>query len=177
MTGSEERLNSKHKDILRWFNNCIKNTELNFSNPLFNCVYLCLDVRNIKSNPGENLRKNTFNIDARCKQILKKLVDYKVDDFKREKNIPNFRKKKHQAERDNFLKSNYVSIFEFFYWYRIKANYRDLEFLDTDIASPSFQDYYNYYFNLTMNTQAAFKQLINKLSKIRFNKEILSYEF
>lgn len=176
MTGSESSFNFKHKQILRWFNRSIKNNELVFSNPLLNSVYLCLDVRNTIFSLGANLKKEGFNIDDRCRQILKKLVDYKVEDLKREKNIPNFRKKKHRNERDNFLSNSNVSIFEFFYWYRIKANYRDLEFLDTDIDSSEFQNYYNNYFNLTVHTQRAFSQLINKLAQVRFNKEILLYE-
>ncbi len=62
---------------------------------------------------------------------------------------------------------------EFFYWYRIKSNYRDLEFLDKDIDDKQFRNFYKNYFELTISFYEALKKLINVLSKIRLDKEIL----
>jgi len=64
-------------------------------------------------------------------------------------------------------------MYEFFYWYRIKSNYRDLEFLDKDIDDGQFKDFYKNYFKLTISFYEALKKMINNLSKMRLSKEIL----
>ena len=66
-----------------------------------------------------------------------------------------------------------MNLCEFFYWYRIKANYRDLEFLNKDISGYKFSEFYRNYFELTLTFFNTFKNLINALAKIRLGKIIL----
>jgi len=123
--------------------------------------------------PGANLRLVNIDLNERIVQILKKLIDYKIEDFQRKEGIKNFRSKKNREKKKELLDKDTVNIFEFFYWYRIKSNYRDLEFLDKDISDRQFNDFYKNYFELTSKFYTALKYLINDLSKKRLNKEIL----
>jgi hypothetical protein len=36
----------------------------------------------------------------------------------------------HRDDRDEFVASERIALLDFFYWYRIKANYRDLDYID-----------------------------------------------
>ena len=123
--------------------------------------------------PGANLRVVNINLNERIVQILKKLIDYKIENFQRKEGIRNFRSKKNIEKNKEFLEKDTVDIFEFFYWYRIKSNYRDLEFLDKDISDRQFCDFYRNYFELTSKFYTALKELINDLSRKRLSKEIL----
>ncbi len=80
----------------------------------------------------------------------------------KKKSYQNLSKEKLLAEierlKKEFLENNTVSIYEFFYWYRIKSNYRDLEFLDKDIDDRQFRDFYKNYFELTVSFYEALKK-------------------
>ena len=128
---------------------------------------------NLHPKSGANIKIIDIDMEERVAQILKKLVRYKLEDIQREEKIKNFRSKKNRKIRDDFLTKNTVNIFEFFYWYRIKANYRDLEFLNKDISSKQFEEFYRNYFELTLYFFEALKKIINDLSKIRLGKIIL----
>jgi hypothetical protein len=114
-----------------------------------------------------------FDLKERIVQILKKLVCYKLEELQRDEKIKNFRTKKAKEGKKKFLNENTVNIFEFFYWYRIKANYRDLEFLNKDIGSDKFKEFYKNYYELTLTYLNAFKQLINQLAMVRLGRSIL----
>ncbi len=107
-------------------------------------------------------------------QILKKLADYQLEEFKRIKDIRNFRSKKNRQIRQDFLATNTVNIFEFFYWYRIKANYRDLEFLNQEISDEEFSDFYQNYYQLAVSFYKCFRELINELSQKRFGRLLIA---
>ena len=103
-------------------------------------------------------------------QIIKKLAIYSLEEFKRSKNIRSFQSRENKKLRNNFLDSKQISICEFFYWYRIKANYRDLEYLNKDISDDKFKSFYCSYYELTRNFYKAFRELINSIAKIRLGK-------
>lgn len=75
--------------------------------------------------------------------------------------------------KENFLDNKEISLFEFFYWYRIKTNYRDLAFLDQELYEEDIVKFYENYYLLTINFYNAFKKLINNLSKKRFGRDII----
>ena len=109
----------------------------------------------------------------RIKGILKKLCLYKFQSYCRERKIREFRTNKDKEKRKWFFDNNKISLFEFFYWYRIKTNYRDLSFLDQEIHSREIVQFYENYYLLTMNFYVALKDLINELSKKRLGEKIL----
>ncbi|OGL46894.1 MAG: hypothetical protein A2W05_10385 [Candidatus Schekmanbacteria bacterium RBG_16_38_10] len=169
----ESVFQSSHKESLKRFKDYIENNNISFSEKLFNNNFPCSKIMNLHPKSGANIKIIDIDMEERVAQILKKLVRYKLEDIQREEKIKNFRSKKNRKIRDDFLTKNTVNIFEFFYWYRIKANYRDLEFLNKDISSKQFEEFYRNYFELTLYFFEALKKIINDLSKIRLGKIIL----
>ena len=56
-------------------------------------------------------------------------MDYKLHDAKIGRKW-NLHTKKHQDEQKLFVGAERLMIADFFFWYRIKANYRDLDYID-----------------------------------------------
>lgn len=164
---------SSHDRMLKDFKEYIKKKTLCFNKDLVNHVHKAKDIQKIRFASGYNVKLTDVDLEKRFQQILKKLLAYKIEDFQRKSKIVNFRKKKSKEERDSFIDASDINICEFFYLYRIKANYRDLEFLDKNIGSNQFKDFYENYYGLTMNFYKALKDLINELSIKRLGKEIL----
>lgn len=173
ISGQESFFNSSHEGLLKKLKNHIKKKDIVFNKEVLNTNFRCSEIINTKVKLGANLKIVGVNLEERVLQILKKLIYYKIDDFQRKEKIKNFRSKKDRERKKEFLENNNINICEFFYWYRIKSNYRDLEFLDKDIDDEQFKVFYKNYFELTVLFFKALKGLINDLSKKRLNKEIL----
>ena len=173
ISGQESSFRSSHEGLLEKFKGRISKGEIIFNNAIFNNNFQCSQIVDSKVKPGANLKILNVDLNERVMQILKKLIKYKLEDFQRKEKINNFRHKNNRQKRDIFLKNNTINLYEFFYWYRIKSNYRDLEFLDKDIKDTQFSDFYKNYFELTDKFYLVLKELINGTSKIRLNKEIL----
>ena len=173
ISGSESAFGFSHKKVINSFKNRLEENEISFNKKILNANFQCLKIFNQRAKPGSNIKIVGVDLRERSLQVLKKLVDYKLEDFKRENKIKNFRSKVNRQKRQRFLDNNTVNICEFFYWYRIKANYRDLEFLNKDISNYKFKEFYQNYFELTCIFFNSFKTLINELSKIRLKKKIL----
>jgi len=173
LSGQNSALGLSHKELLKKFKGHIEQGEISFNKRIFNANFQCSKIMNLRVKSGSNIKMIGFNLNERIIQILKKLVRYKLEDFQRKERIKNFRSKKNRQKKKEFLRNNTVNICEFFYWYRIKANYRDLEFLNKDISSHKFGKFYRNYFELTFTFFNAFESLINDLAKTRLGKIIL----
>lgn len=158
-----------HGGILKSLKDCIKKKELSFNVSDFNNIYTGRSILKWKAKPHANIKIIDPDLRERFFQIIKILMRYSVEEFKRKEKIKSLNSKKGKE----FLDQSTINICEFFYWYRIKANYRDLEFLDKDIEDSYFRDYYRDYYLLTISFYEAFKDLINKLSMIRLEKIVL----
>ncbi|MBA7531657.1 hypothetical protein ES705_23872 [subsurface metagenome] len=145
----------------------LRNKGLVFDKGSLNRVYNTWDVYKFKFPAGYNIRLSRASLKDRYRQLLKKLALYKIEDLRRRKNIKDWRTKTAREKRDKYLKSNDTNICDFFYWYRIKANYRDLEFLDKDISCDQYYDFYENYYHLTANFYSAFKDLVNSMAKYK----------
>jgi hypothetical protein len=154
---------SSHEKVLRDIKTQLRSKKLKFNRRILNKVYNAWDVFKFSFPSGYNIKLISANTKTRYKQLLKKLVIYKIEDFQRREKINNWRTKKARDKRNRYLKSSDINVCDFFYWYRIKANYRDLEFLDKEITCEQFYDFYDNYYRLTMNFYDAFKNLINDL--------------
>lgn len=76
------------------------------------------------------------------KSIRKKMAEYIKIDWMQKNNLQNFRTALARQKRDTQLKPKKFLLTDYFYWMRIKANYRDVDFLDFDHdvhATDSFQ--------------------------------------
>lgn len=176
ITGQESSFNLSHEKSLNKFKEYLSNNQLSFNRKIFNSNFSCFRIMELKVRPGANIKIMNFDLNERVIQILKKLVDYKLQEFKRKEEIKNFRSKRNRKKRKQFLQTDTVNIFEFFYRYRIKANYRDLEFLNKDIGAKQFKSFYENYFELTKNFINAFVPLINKLARVRLKRNLFKYD-
>lgn len=164
--------NISHKGLIKRIKELIRKSELIFNKPHFNHLYTYEEVKDVKFEKGGNLRKEQ-NIEKSTKHLIKKLFEYKVEEFKRENKIKDLRKKKAREKVNKYLSKEFTNLIEFFYWYRIKANYRDLNFLKEDVGSDQFYNYFENYYLATINFYEALKKLINELSQKRFRKELI----
>lgn len=172
INGEESNLDYSHKKSIVNFRKLIKEGKISFNKYGFNKVCTCFEANSFKTKAGDNLR---FGVEEeiRIKGILKKLCTYKFESYCRDNNIKDFRGKKNRDKRDLFFTNNEISLFEFFYWYRIKTNYKDLSFLDQDVHSSEIVEFYESYYTFTMNFYNSLKDLINEVSKKRLGEQII----
>lgn len=172
ITCDEKAFSSTHSEINDYLKGCIDLKEIKFNKDCFNKVYKRDEIEKIynwKSSPGQSLKKLFFEEDDRMKHILKKIISYKIRDFKRLKNISRLAGK----YKSEFLSTAKINFSDFFYCYRIKANYSGMDFLDKDISDSKFKDFYKDYIFFTLHYFKCLKGGINKLALIRLEKEIL----
>lgn len=164
--------NISHNSLTFKIKELIRKSELIFNKPHLNHLYTYNEVKDVKFDKGENLKEEQ-NIEKITKRLVRKLFEYKQEEFIRIKGIKNLRKKKDRKNVSKYLSNELTGIFEFFYLSRIKANYRDLDFLREDVGSLQFYNYFENYYLVTINFYVALKKLINKLSTKRFNQELI----
>jgi hypothetical protein len=174
MTFDGNSFNCSHIKLLNEFTGHLQRGEVLFSEPKLNKVCTGEDALSEKIRPGANIKSRSFDPEERCNQLFKKIEQYKEENFRREKKIVNLRKKVDRQAVYGFRQKTRICLFQFFYWYRIKANYRDLEFLNRKISEENFYEYYSECYNLTKNFYKAFQNLIDEISTIRFGKNILN---
>ncbi|MFC1645439.1 hypothetical protein ACFL08_05430 [Patescibacteria group bacterium] len=169
----ESAFNFSHKKVLNKFKDRIKNKDISFTKPNLMGNYSCFSIQNASVRSGANLASINYSDGDRFVLILKKIVKYKMDRFKVENKIKDFRSRACQIKRDEYLAKEAVNIIEFFYWYRIKANYKDLEFLNHSINSDEFAKYFSDFFELTVTFRRCLGLMINNMSQDRFGKDII----
>lgn len=170
LDGSERWLTETHNKILQKFSNMVKDGTVSFSDTDFNTTFRPRDILSWRIPVGQNLAMSSPDLETRKKQILRILLRYQTEEHKRMRGIRRLAGQK----RTDFLNSTEIGFFDFFYLYRIKANYRDMEFIDTNVPVSSFYNFYKGYFELTLNFYQAFKGLINDLSVQRLGREIIT---
>jgi len=171
---NENFFKSGHKAILEKFKNYIENKEISFNNEFLNRIIPCVDIERWKLPSRYSVKPpRCIDPEIRFKEVIRKLFFYKLQDFQRDRKIDNFKTKKSQELKQNFVKNSTLNLSEFFYWYRIKSNYRDLEFLDKDINTLDFFSFYRSYFNTLKNFYTALRELSNSLAITRVDKKIL----
>ena len=101
-----------------------------FNQPDLDVVYNLVQVKNMPAiDSGQNTRSDFWQKNECVQSVAKKLMEYKIHDAKNGRKW-NLHTKKHRAEREQFITTEQLMIIDFFYWYRIKANYRDLDYID-----------------------------------------------
>lgn len=103
---------------------------ISFSVMELNTLYALTRIHGLPAiNPGQNARSDYWQKTDCINSVAKKLMDYKLHDAKIVRKW-NLHTKKHQEEKRMFIGSERLMIADFFFWYRIKANYRDLDYID-----------------------------------------------
>ena len=81
---------------------------------------------------GTNIKQDYYLSEDCVKSVRSKLARYSVEHWKRNSTHKNFRPLIARKELADYISKNEVCLFDFFYQMRIKANYRDADFLDFD---------------------------------------------
>lgn len=154
-----------HTGVLNKIREYIKDSTLKFNKQEFNEVYTISALEKISLPKWHNIR---YAPDRKY-AILKKLVDYSKEEFKRS----NRGLKRLTGDKKAEFETSELSLIDFFYWYRVKVNYRDVEFLNADLSQSEIVTFYCNYFHLTINYYSALKEGINELAMIRLGKNLL----
>jgi len=171
-------LNNAHTKTIRNFTKLISAEELTFSNEYFNQAMTGDELKEISIQSGANLTLSTNGQEQhkqRYIQILKMTHRYKTEDLRR-KYGGALRTKKARQERENLDQTN-INIFELLYWYRIRANYKDLDIIEEDLADSYYTHYINSYCTFLFNYSNALKQLINQQLRQRGLSNTLQFTF
>lgn len=119
-----------HAGVRKKISMHIQSGALDFSVPDLNRSHLVEEIENIPAiTGGRNTRGSYWSEDSCTDSLLKKLSDYKLHDAKVGRKW-NLRTKTGRADKAIFAAGENVTVLDFFYWYRIKANYRDLDYVD-----------------------------------------------
>jgi len=101
-----------------------------FSVTELNRVYDLTQIHALPAiNSGQNARSDYWQKTDCVNSVVKKLMDYKLHDAKIGRKW-NLHTKKHREDQKLFVGAERLMITDFFFWYRIKANYRDLDYID-----------------------------------------------
>lgn len=158
-SGNLTDLNASHIGSLKAITRMIKTNEISFSWPHFNWIESGNSLATIRIQAGANLSNLTNNHDQRCIQILKIIHRYKTEHLRRECKGA-IRTKKDKAKRA-ILNQNHINIFELLYWYRIRANYKDLDIIEENLMDNFYVNYVDSYYSFLINYINALKGLIN----------------
>ena len=114
---------------------------------------------------GQNTRIDYWDKPECVGSILKKLMEYKLHDAKLAQKW-DLRTKKHQFAKKAYIAGESLMVLDSFYWYRIKANYRDLDYIDFEngITEEEVLGYMESYFNAFNHYRVQLVKNINKLS-------------
>lgn len=158
-----------HTGVRRSLRAEIKSNNLSFSNTDFSQNISILDTHSHTISSGANLSSSFYSTEACIKSTRKKIGEYVELHFKEQNKIESYRSNANRALRDAFYASTDVNITDFFYWMRIKANYKDVDYLDfdNDITADDAFVYIREYAAAQDMYAFALEQIITKLKLSR----------
>ena len=156
---------STHEGSLDRFKRLLEGTSISFSEPAFNEIRRGDEIEKMKVEKSDNIRQTTI---TRKEQVYRKFLDYKRESVRRRARVK--RLKKVQMSE---IRNRDFSLSEVFYWYRIKANYGDLEFISDKVPASEFKELYTQYCFLTANFYKALKKCVNEASLARTGEILL----
>jgi hypothetical protein len=125
-----------HTSVRRNLQINLKSNAISFGNAELNRVVSIGSATQYKGTAGANVRSGYHQSTDCVKAVRKKLSQYKEHNFKESKTAKNYWKtKKGHQEREEFVSKEAIALADYFYWMRIKANYKDIDFLDFDNIS------------------------------------------
>lgn len=94
---------------------------------------------------GENTQNSYWQNDKCIDSVMTKIAKYKLENWASTQGFNDFRTKTRREARADFLTREEISLFDYFYQMRLKANYKDVDFLSLEAADS--QDVYEYVIN------------------------------
>jgi len=132
-----------HKGVRDAISRLINENKITFSNVEISTQSTIAMIRTHKITSGANLSPYYYSTPDCIHSVRKKISEYKEHDWKETRGIKKYSTPASRSSRDNFYITNTLNLTDFFYWLRIKVNYKDLDFLDFPDAGTS-QDAYMY---------------------------------
>ena len=160
-------LNPSHTAVHNCLKDLIESNILVLNNQYFRKVISTREALDWNAPLYSNVKPNIAT-SVRSKQVLKILARYSKEKYK----IDNKNSRLIGTNKLSFEKKT-VNLCEFFYHYRIKANYRDMEFMDKGVQLEKFINFYNDYYELTINFHSAFCEAINFVAMRRVNRQLI----
>jgi len=159
-----------HSACVEEFTRKLKKGELEFSEKILNQVF-DRTIINYREQVGANLSTNV-DLNRMFKMSMRKVANYKLEEWKR-KNKINLRTHAGRVEIENYLNKFSISIFEFPYMMRIRANYRDFAFID-GIEPIETAQYFNKYYLFTKEFTLALMKVKKSLESFRTKNKRLN---
>ncbi len=138
---------SGHSGVRKKIATLVTSGQVTFSVSELGAVRPLTQVRAIpKISAGQNTRHDFWQKAECTGSLCRKLMDYKLHELGK---TNNFRTKKGKAAKADFIAKESLMLPDFFYWYRIKANYRDLDYIDFEngIGELDVYEYMKTYFD------------------------------
>jgi len=156
-----------HRAVRKKIAQLLSSGNLTFSKTELNSVYPLLSISNFPSITSGTNTRSRYWMDPECVQsITKKLMEYILHDAK-VGNKWNLHRRKDQIAKTDFIRVGKLTLTDFFYWYRIKANYRDLDYIDFEkgITEDAVFEYMKAYNSAYTSYHRLLSQKINGLLK------------
>ena len=148
-----------HTKCIQSFTRRLRDRDLVFDEPILNTVFDGTIFLH-RDQVGANLSR-TISLDRRFKIAMAKIADYKEEEWRRRNRVGDFRNHSNKKLRDHFRNQFTCSIFEFPYYMRLRASYRDFAFIE-GVSTAETAQYFQTYFGLTM----AFYQVLDELKEV-----------
>jgi hypothetical protein len=130
-----------HKGVRKAIRQLINDNNLVFSNVEIATQSTINTIRVHHIKAGANLSPTYYSTEDCIHSVRKKVADYMEHDWKESKGIKSYSTTSNRSSRDNFYVTNTINLTDYFYWMRIKANYKDVDFLDFSRTSSSDEAY------------------------------------
>ncbi len=128
-------------------------------------VMSILECLNFSAEQNETILFNYWKSSKCASSIMKKIANYTLDDWARTKGYSDFRRTNRRIDRGHYLNKTDISLFDYFYRMRIKANYKDVDFLNLGYATDKdIYQYILYYYNFYKNYSNSLVGIINMLA-------------
>lgn len=158
-----------HAGVRRNIKALVDNGQLTFSNTDFSQQETIGSALTHTIISGSNLSSTFFQTDECTRSLRKKLAQYAEHDFKEKEGIKDYRLRINRNKRNDFYANKYINLTDFFYWMRIKANYKDIDYLDfaNDISPSNAYMYVMRYASAQESYAYAIKNFMNTLKAAR----------
>lgn len=162
LTSKETSLSIGHKECLGEFSRRLQKNDITFSEPIFNQTF-DKSILDFIVQPGSNLTMRSDNNEI-FKLLMKKTAKESLEESARIKKITNKRLKSSRESMEKEKSRLLISIFSFFYFMRIRLNYRNFTFIE-NIPAGSTAAYFEVYYDTANNFYTCLMDTLNRLKK------------
>jgi hypothetical protein len=152
-----------HSKVRKEIYSSISRGDILFNQSNLNIIYKLKQIEGMAPIiSGSNNRGDYWESSECIESVAKILMRYKMEDAKLGRKW-NLRKPKYRLEKEQFISQNKLALIDLFYWYRIKANYRELDYMDIENGADDTDilNYIKIYYNAFSNYNNGLDEQIN----------------